>query len=347
VQLGASEDRKQWPPERFAEVVDALPDELGDIVLVGTPADRPLADRARARARRALHVATGDTSLMELAALLARCRLLLTNDTGTMHVASAVGLRVVDISTGPVFVHETGPYGAGHFAIESRLDCFPCAAGTQCHHYSCKESFMPAEVAALARHALGVAPLPTPPGGRILVGRFARSGRLEYRPVWPAHDRAEALRAAAARMWESTLPHAEGEEVDGAIERVGGDFSEERQALLALEQRVRQAGGFAQRLNRTRSASERRNLAQKITASLRVVAAAAETEPAGAAIANYLQVALDCCTDGDVARVSQLYIRELSMAAERARRLAACLTGDGGAAAGRLRLRDAETAPSR
>ena len=123
-----------------------------------------------------------------------------------MHVATAVGTKVVDVSTGPVFAHETGPYGEGHLVIEPQMSCFPCAGGSECHHLACREAFDPEDVAMLVRHALGRGPIPRPAGARILEGRFRASGRLEYRPLWtPTDDLQDLVRPLTAEIWESTL----------------------------------------------------------------------------------------------------------------------------------------------
>ena len=68
---------------------------------------------------------TGRTSLSELAAQLRRCRLLLTNDTGTMHLAAFLGVPTVAIfgSTEPQL---TGPIGEGHVVIRHHVECSPC-----------------------------------------------------------------------------------------------------------------------------------------------------------------------------------------------------------------------------
>jgi heptosyltransferase II len=68
---------------------------------------------------------TGRTSLLELAAQLRRCRLLLTNDTGTMHLAAYLGVPTVAIfgSTEPQL---TGPTGTGHVVIRHHVECSPC-----------------------------------------------------------------------------------------------------------------------------------------------------------------------------------------------------------------------------
>ncbi len=68
---------------------------------------------------------TGKTGLLQLAALLERCTLLVTNDTGTMHVGAAVGTPVVALfgSTPPLV---TGPWGEGHKVVRKDVPCSPC-----------------------------------------------------------------------------------------------------------------------------------------------------------------------------------------------------------------------------
>jgi len=76
---------------------------------------------------------------MELAALLKRCSILVTNDSGTMHIAAAVGTRIIELSLGAAYFRETGPYGEGHIVIESNIPCHPCDFHTACTHMVCRE----------------------------------------------------------------------------------------------------------------------------------------------------------------------------------------------------------------
>lgn len=207
MQLGASTEEKRYPAERYARTADLLPEECGEIVLVGSEAERPLGERFRATARRAVHDSIGALGVPELAALLKQARLLVTNDTGPMHVATAVGTRVVDISTGSVFVHETGPYGEGHLVVQPDIDCFPCAAGATCHHMACHDRLRPDDVAAVIRYALNEGPPPRLTGARLLAPRRAASGCLEYWPVAPSRvTTVDLIRFHWGRVWEATLP---------------------------------------------------------------------------------------------------------------------------------------------
>ncbi len=111
-QLGASETRRQWPPERCAALGDPLWRLAGARpVLLGAAAEAPL---AAAYARAAAHPfadAVGATDIPRLAALLRRCRLLVTNDTGTMHLAAGLGVPSL-----AVFVATAQPWDTGRTA---------------------------------------------------------------------------------------------------------------------------------------------------------------------------------------------------------------------------------------
>jgi len=109
---------KRWPPIRFAAVADTLTRRHGaKILLLGGPSDREAAEEvAEAMATRPIN-AVSRTDLKQLAALLEQCAMLITNDTGPMHLATAVGTTVVDL-VGPGDPRKTGPYGSGHVALQ-------------------------------------------------------------------------------------------------------------------------------------------------------------------------------------------------------------------------------------
>jgi ADP-heptose:LPS heptosyltransferase len=81
VQLGASEAKRMYPAETMAAVLNRVPATEADIVFVGVGSERPLAEATLRRLERPACSAVGETSVRELAALLERCRLLLTVDT--------------------------------------------------------------------------------------------------------------------------------------------------------------------------------------------------------------------------------------------------------------------------
>jgi len=117
---------KQWPPERFAVVLDALREATGArAVLLGSAAAAPNALAIREAMREPPIDLTNQTTLKEVAAVLAEARVMLTNDSGPMHVAAAVGTPVVALF-GPTSPARTGPYGPGHHVLGGRAACSPC-----------------------------------------------------------------------------------------------------------------------------------------------------------------------------------------------------------------------------
>ena len=124
--VSARWDTKRWSPEHFAAVADALQEEgLGPVALIGGPDDRA----ASQAVLRSMHTTTidltGQTSPELLPALLASASLLLTNDSGPMHIAAAMGTPVVALF-GPTSPLRTGPYGAEHRVLRSEVPCSPC-----------------------------------------------------------------------------------------------------------------------------------------------------------------------------------------------------------------------------
>jgi ADP-heptose:LPS heptosyltransferase len=118
---------KQWEPARFASVASTLVRAHGaTIVLTGSDADRPLSDVVKSVVP-ADHLVdvVGDADLLVLAALFERVDLLLTGDTGPMHLASAVGTPVVAVF-GPSDPRRYAPRGASDRVIRVDLPCSPC-----------------------------------------------------------------------------------------------------------------------------------------------------------------------------------------------------------------------------
>lgn len=153
-QLGASAACRQWPPERFAALGDRLWRAAGmRPVLLGAAAEAPL---AAAYARAAAHPfadAVGATDIPKLAALLRRCRLLVTNDTGTMHLAAGLGVPSLAFFFATAQPWDTGPYLADCCCLEPALECHPCAFGHACPHGErCRRQ---PEAGPVARLALG------------------------------------------------------------------------------------------------------------------------------------------------------------------------------------------------
>jgi len=174
VQAGASDVMKAWRPEHFGVTLARVSGRWsGGLLFIGTQGEQQTIARVvqvykEAGGKNVIKNAAGQTSLEQLTALLAQCRLLLTNDTGPMHLAVAVGTPVIDLSVGHVDFRETGPYGQGHWVIQPELDCAPCSFEQVCAHHSCKDRIPSESVAELILHQLDKADRPAAdPGFRL------------------------------------------------------------------------------------------------------------------------------------------------------------------------------------
>jgi heptosyltransferase-2 len=115
---------KRWLPERFGEAAARLASEAGGRVAVfGSTAERPMCDEV-ARASGGYNFA-GETSLGEFIDMTAACQLFLTNDSGAMHIASALGVPSVTVF-GPTDENATGPLGAAARLVREPVECAPC-----------------------------------------------------------------------------------------------------------------------------------------------------------------------------------------------------------------------------
>jgi ADP-heptose:LPS heptosyltransferase len=120
---------KQWPVERFAEAAAVLASDLGaSVVLTGAPGDEAvvgaLESQLGTRGVQTLRV-QGTTDLVVLAAMLRQCRVLLTGDTGPMHLAAAVGTPVLAVF-GPSMPWRYGPLIDASRIVRVDLPCSPC-----------------------------------------------------------------------------------------------------------------------------------------------------------------------------------------------------------------------------
>jgi lipopolysaccharide heptosyltransferase II len=123
---GANWDHKRWASERFAALGDRLAEASGArIVITGGPDDAPIADAIRSGMRSPATVLAGRTTVRELAACLEQARLVVTNDTGILHVAAAIGRPVVALF-GPTSPALTGPLSdPSRTAVIHHPDCCP------------------------------------------------------------------------------------------------------------------------------------------------------------------------------------------------------------------------------
>jgi len=125
-------EAKRWLPERFAEVTERLcrtirgsRGQQASVVILGAKGEERLGREIAARLSSRSLVLSGSTTIRELMAAVKRCAMVLTNDTGPMHIASAFQVPVVAIF-GPTDWRTTSPFGSAHAIVRQPVDCAPC-----------------------------------------------------------------------------------------------------------------------------------------------------------------------------------------------------------------------------
>ncbi len=126
---------KRWHPRRFAEVAMKVIDDLkGSVLILGGPSEAPIADEicnvlniSLSRESNSKHVLSvaGKTDLRQLAALISESDVLLTNDSGPMHIGYAVGTPLVAVF-GSTSADHTGPVGERDLVLKKDVECSPC-----------------------------------------------------------------------------------------------------------------------------------------------------------------------------------------------------------------------------
>lgn len=234
LQLGASEDRRRWPVDSFAQVARGLARAGYVPVLLGTESEKNLAARlvaainaAEAKGTSPVIDLTGATNLRELAATLCACGLLITNDTGTMHLAAGLGVPCLAIFLCTAQPWDTGPYLPGCISLEPDFPtttgpCHPCAFGSACGHgLACRRAIEPAGVLALAETMLagGASELVRVPGARVWRSVMGADGLLDLESL-SGHedcDRTRLIRLQRALY----RPYLDGQELPEVLPPAG------------------------------------------------------------------------------------------------------------------------------
>ena len=157
LQPGARWENKRWPWQHFAELIRALAKKFPEarFGVLGGVDDAPLGRQLAAAAPEKVLNLCGATTLPEMIECVRRCDLLVTNDTGPMHVAAALGKPLVALF-GPTAPERTGPYGQLENVLRGKLPCSPCLKA-DCHFEKkdeCLRALTPAMVLARVEQLL-------------------------------------------------------------------------------------------------------------------------------------------------------------------------------------------------
>ena len=154
--VGARWLTKRWPLASFAAVADQLYESKGDpVVVIGSADDRPYVERLRGLMKHPCIDLSGEVPLRCLPALLSKAAVMITNDSGPMHIAAACGIPVVALF-GPTSATRTGPYGTSHHVLTGQVSCSPCFSRV-CRHdpeMECLERITPTHVAEVVHPLL-------------------------------------------------------------------------------------------------------------------------------------------------------------------------------------------------
>jgi ADP-heptose:LPS heptosyltransferase len=232
LQLAASREVRRWPTASFVALGRALHERLGArMVLIGGGGDRPYAEEVAAALGPMAIDVCGRTSIAELGAVLERSRVLVTGDTGPMHMAVAVGTPVVSLFFGPALPFDTGPYGADHLCLHADVPCAPCGHSVTCLDPFCRDTIAPEAVAeAVVARSTGDWAALEAAADRFPAVRWYRTGfdaeglfdleRLGSAPI----DRREQLRRVYRAVWKHAL--------DGTLPQLRGPRLEREAATL-------------------------------------------------------------------------------------------------------------------
>ena len=157
---------KRWLPDRYAEVVNRVVKDAQSrsgarvgVVILGAKGEEPLGKTIAEQIKARTVVCSGQTTVRELMALVKRCQLFLTNDTGPMHVAAAFQVPLVAVF-GPTDWQTTSPFGVDAKLVRQPVSCAPCLLRECPIDHRCMTGVTVEQVYAAAVHHL---PLVAPP----------------------------------------------------------------------------------------------------------------------------------------------------------------------------------------
>ncbi len=158
LQPGARWENKRWPVNYFSELVRLLTKKFPEtrFAILGSGDDKPLGEIISSAAPERCLNLCGKTSLPEMIEWVRRCDLMITNDTGPMHIAAALGKPLVALF-GPTEPHRTGPYGRLENVLRIELPCSPCLKSfcTWKNPNECLNAISPARVFERAQKLFG------------------------------------------------------------------------------------------------------------------------------------------------------------------------------------------------
>lgn len=131
---GSIQPHKRWPQKSFAALIEMLLNLYGDlsIVVVGTPKDKELGDSLLRTPHDFVFNLAGITNIAQSAALMSRSTLVVGNDGGAMHLADAMGAKVISLIPGIEYPDSIEPWHNKDLAVRIDIECAPCYSFVNC-----------------------------------------------------------------------------------------------------------------------------------------------------------------------------------------------------------------------
>jgi ADP-heptose:LPS heptosyltransferase len=214
IQAGASQGKRQWNPSQFIKLINILVESHNArVVLTGAAKEKNIIDPiVEGCASRNVVSVAGKTSIPQLAAMLKMADVLVTGDTGPMHISVAVGTPVVSMFLASAYGFETGPYSDGNIVLQPVIGCGPCNPNKPCSKPDCHDTIAPELVAylAIARAVGDVASVPLeladPRSVVVYRSTFDEFGFLNLLPInGKSQDPLSPYRAAYRKLWLDDL----------------------------------------------------------------------------------------------------------------------------------------------
>ncbi|MBI5058344.1 glycosyltransferase family 9 protein [candidate division KSB1 bacterium] len=222
---GASTPERRWPSTSFAALARKLRASGIASVVVGSRSEADVGSEIERASHGDATAICGRTDLGTLAAILERADCAVGNDTGPLHLATAVGTRVVGLYIGPAAVKDTGPYLGGALALEPDLSYAPCNYRSTCGNCGCAQAITVETVESALLHPELLRSLPG-----VRVWRTSLSDHHGFRPrllnrphTGASQAELEFLRAFWLRLFRVPAPAADLTLLPHDIRRQAGD----------------------------------------------------------------------------------------------------------------------------
>lgn len=213
IQAGASQAKRQWAPSNFVRLINVLINKFNArVILTGSKKELDIINPIHAGCNSPnVAVIAGKTTIPQLAALLHLSDILVTGDTGPMHMSVAAGTPVVALFLASAFGFETGPYSEGNLVLQPVIGCGPCNPNKPCARPDCHDHVSPEALAELVGLRLAGDVRSIPPGlldpSKVIVYRssFDKFGFCDLVPLNSNGDSYTPFRNAYRHMWLDDL----------------------------------------------------------------------------------------------------------------------------------------------